>query len=126
MEPTKPMPPTEPLSPLPPLAPLTALTPTTERRAELASRAWTEALTLAGPHPGPAPATPPGGPRPPSGELVAAALRAHSALAAGLGRTIPVTGLEPGALGIRGLATFLAVYAGHHQRQDTRDLGTAA
>ncbi|MER6212245.1 hypothetical protein ABT159_43105, partial [Streptomyces sp. NPDC001642] len=47
------------------------------------------------------------------GELAARALRAHSTLAQGLGRSIPVTGLELGG-GPRALAAFLAVYAAQH------------
>ncbi|MER7929782.1 hypothetical protein ABTY96_42755 [Streptomyces sp. NPDC096057] len=73
--------------------------------------------------PAPAPGSGPGGagavagagagssPRP--GELAARALRAHSTLAQGLGRCIPVTGLELGG-GPHALAAFLAVYAAQH------------
>ena len=88
--------------------------------AELVSRAWTEALamTSADPHPGPCSGSDgradPGCPGP--GELAAHALRAHSALAQGLGRCIPVTGLSPGGGGeVRALAAFLAVYAAHDE-----------
>ncbi|MEU5367341.1 hypothetical protein ABZ354_28375 [Streptomyces sp. NPDC005925] len=122
----QPMGPMQSIGPVAPVQPLSATTPTPgrhARRAELASLAWTEALTMAGPHPDPGPA------RRPPGELAADALRAHSALVAGLGRYVPVTCLEPGARGVhgvRGLAAFLAVYAAHYQRQDARDLGTAA
>ncbi|MDG9720193.1 hypothetical protein [Streptomyces sp. DH24] len=87
-------------------------------RAELVSRAWSEALSMACPGPGPG--------RGSFGELAADALRAHSALSAGLGRSVPVTGLEPGGDGVRGLAVFLAVYAGYYGQQDACDFGTAA
>lgn len=73
--------------------------------ADLVARARTEALAMTSPAPGPGP-----GP----GELAARALRAHSSLARGLGRCIPVTGLEPGG-GPRALAAFLAVYAAQHR-----------
>ncbi|KOV57858.1 hypothetical protein [Streptomyces sp. MMG1121] len=103
-------------------------TPTPEqpaRRAELACRAWAEARCLAGAADR-APALDTGPAHPPLGELTADALRAYSALSAGLGRSIPVTGLGPGGGGVRGLATFLAVYAGQYERQDPRGLGAAA
>ncbi len=72
------------------------------RRADLASRAWTEALAMTRPGPGRAPR--------PCGELAAAALREHSALSAALGRSVPLTALGPGG-GTGALAAFLAVYA---------------
>ncbi|MEU8577340.1 hypothetical protein [Streptomyces asoensis] len=92
------------------------------RQAEITSQAWAEALSMAGA--GPA--------RRPPGELAAAALLAHSALSAGLGRGIPLTGLGPHAGSVRTLATFLAVYAHQHRHQqadggeqrDAQDLGT--
>ncbi|MET9730641.1 hypothetical protein ABZZ79_08260 [Streptomyces sp. NPDC006458] len=103
---------------------MTAATPPSERHtrsAELASRAYAEALSMTSADPGP------GRTHRSGGELAAGALRAYSALStAGLGRSIPVTGLGPGGAGVRGLATFLAVYAGQCERQDTSDLGTAA
>ncbi|MFJ2162822.1 hypothetical protein [Streptomyces sp. NPDC087856] len=70
------------------------------RRADLASRAWTEALAM----------TRPGHASRPCGELAAAALREHSALSAALGRSVPLTALGPGG-GTGALAAFLAVYA---------------
>ncbi len=81
---------------------------------DLVSRARTEALAMTSPAPAPdsGPDPAPGlgsGP----GELAARALRAHSTLAQGLGRSIPVTGLEPGG-GPHALAAFLAVYAAQH------------
>ncbi|MBL1087407.1 hypothetical protein JK359_36580 [Streptomyces actinomycinicus] len=85
------------------------------RRAEIASRAWTEALSMTGA--GPA--------RRPRGEITAAALRAHSALSAGLGQHIPLTVLGPDA-GARQLALFLTVYAGRDEQREARDLGAAA
>ncbi|MFI5966563.1 hypothetical protein ACIA8J_30945 [Streptomyces asoensis] len=93
------------------------------RQAEITSQAWAEALCMAGA--GPA--------RRPPGELAAAALLAHSALSAGLGRSIPLTGLGPHAGSVRTLATFLAVYAHEHrhrqpgggEQRDAQDLGAA-
>ncbi|MFG2282298.1 hypothetical protein ACGFNQ_26885 [Streptomyces asoensis] len=97
------------------------------RQAEITSQAWAEALSMAGA--GPA--------RRPPGELAAAALLAHSALSAGLGRSIPLTGLGPhaGSHGgsVRTLATFLAVYAHEHrhrqpggaEQRGAQDLGAA-
>ncbi|MFD3933082.1 hypothetical protein [Streptomyces sp. NPDC058614] len=80
-------------------------TPTTHARtAEITSRAWAEARSMAG-------AGPDHTRRPPRDCLAAAALRAHSRLAAGLGRSIPVTALGPTGGAVRGLAAFLAVYA---------------
>ena len=73
------------------------------RRADLASRAWTEALAMTRPGPGRASR--------PCGELAAAALREHSALSAALGRSVPLTALGPGGGGTGALAAFLAVYA---------------
>ncbi|WP_328825769.1 hypothetical protein OHT77_44880 [Streptomyces sp. NBC_00252] len=93
--------------------------------ADLVSRARTEALAMTAPSPAPGPDSVPGlgsggggagagaGRGPIPGELAARALRAHSTLAQGLGRSIPVTGLEPGG-GPRALAAFLAVYAAQH------------
>ncbi|MGQ4437835.1 MULTISPECIES: hypothetical protein [unclassified Streptomyces] len=96
--------------------------------ADLVSRARTEALAMTAPAPAPAPDCGPdsvpglgsgggagggAGRGPIPGELAARALRAHSTLAQGLGRSIPVTGLEPGG-GPRALAAFLAVYAAQH------------
>lgn len=78
--------------------------------AEIASSAWAEARTLCG-H-GPTRRQP--------AELTAAALQAHRAASAGLGRNIPVTGLGPGRGGVRNLATFLAVYAVQHIPPDAR------
>ncbi|MFE1442318.1 hypothetical protein [Streptomyces sp. NPDC058739] len=102
---------------------MTAATPPSERHArgaELASRAFVEALSMTGAGSGH------GRTHLSAGELAADALRAHSALSTGLGRSIPVTGLGPGGGGARGLATFLAVYAGQCEQQDSSDLGTAA
>ncbi|MFJ2893230.1 hypothetical protein ACIO53_45120 [Streptomyces sp. NPDC087305] len=83
-----------PTRPAPPPEPYT-------RRADLASRAWTEALAMT--RPGRAPR--------PCGELAAAALREHSALSAALGRSVPLTALGPDGGGTGALAAFLAVYA---------------
>ena len=98
-----------PTHPAPPPGPHT-------RRADLASRAWTEALAMTRPDPDPDP-DPDSGPDPgpgraprPCGELAAAALREHSALSAALGRSVPLTALGPGG-GTGALAAFLAVYA---------------
>ncbi|WP_370102287.1 hypothetical protein [Streptacidiphilus sp. MAP12-20] len=79
------------------------------RKAEIASRAWAEALSMS--------CAVPGSAHRPSGELAAAALRAHGALSAGLGQCVPFTGLGPGGGGVRGLAAFLAVYAGEQEQQ---------
>lgn len=80
------------------------------RQDEIASRAWAEALALAGdagrPHRAP-------------GELVAAALEAHRGLSREFGRNVPVTALGPGG-GVRGLAAFLAVYAAQRERHGDR------
>jgi hypothetical protein len=73
--------------------------------AEIVTRAWAEARSMAG--------LGPRGGRPP-GELAAAALRAHGTLSAGLGRSVPFTALAPAfttGAGVRQLAAFLAVYA---------------
>ncbi len=80
-------------------------------RAEIASRAWVEALAMAGAGPEPAHRAP--------GELVAAALRAHLGLTRELGRSVPVAALGPDG-GVPGLAAFLAVYAARPQRCDDR------
>ncbi|MCX4818303.1 hypothetical protein OG601_47930 [Streptomyces sp. NBC_01239] len=97
--PTRSAPPTRPA---PPPGPHT-------RRADLASRAWTEALAMTRPDPDPDPG--PGRAPRPCGELAAAALREHSALSAALGRSVPLTALGPGGGGTGALAAFLAVYA---------------
>lgn len=89
-----PTPSAPPTRPAPPPGPHT-------RRADLASRAWTEALAM----------TRPGRAARPCGELAAAALREHSALSAALGRSVPLTVLGPGGGGTGALAAFLAVYA---------------
>ncbi|MFI6340826.1 hypothetical protein [Streptomyces sp. NPDC050535] len=88
--------------------------------AELVPRAWAEALSMTCADPTHAHA------RRPCGELAAAALRAHSALSAGFGQRIPLTGLGPGGGGVRTLAAFLAVYAGRHEQQDARGPDSAA
>ncbi|SNX88214.1 hypothetical protein SAMN06272735_8653 [Streptomyces sp. TLI_55] len=78
--------------------------------AEIVTRAWAEARSMAGL--GPRGGRPPGG-RPP-GEVAAAALSAHGTLSAGLGRSVPFTALAPAGTtdsGVRQLAAFLAVYA---------------
>ncbi|WP_327722862.1 hypothetical protein OG381_48845 (plasmid) [Streptomyces sp. NBC_00490] len=82
-------------------------TPTTPARTvDLTSQAWAEARSMAG-------AGPDHGRCPPGGDrLVAAALRAHSTLSAGLGHSVPFTALGPSGGAVRGLAAFLAVYAG--------------
>ncbi|MBK3581966.1 hypothetical protein JHN63_51170 [Streptomyces sp. MBT65] len=116
---------------------MSAAPPTPRRHAhsaELVSRAWTEALPMtsaaprpdSGPDSGPDSDSGPGsgsgsGDRasagcPRAGELAARALRAHSALAQGLGQCIPVTGLRPGG-GTRALAAFLAVYAAQDEHR---------
>jgi hypothetical protein len=83
-------------------------TPTTPaRKAEIVSRAWAEACSMAGADPG-------RGHRPP-GALAAAALRAHGTLSAGLGQGVPLTALGPAGGGVRGLAAFLAVYAAQQE-----------
>ncbi|WP_327309938.1 hypothetical protein OG730_43010 (plasmid) [Streptomyces sp. NBC_01298] len=79
------------------------------RTAEMVSRAWAEAHSMTCADPGHAH-------RPP-GELTAAALTAHGRLSAVLGRSIPFTALGPGG-GVRGLASFLAVYAAQQEEQD--------
>lgn len=73
--------------------------------AEIVTRAWAEARSMAG--------LGPRGGRPP-GEVAAAALSAHGTLSAGLGRSVPFTALAPAGTtdsGVRQLAAFLAVYA---------------
>jgi hypothetical protein len=73
--------------------------------AEIVTRAWAEARSMAG--------LGPRGGRPP-GEVAAAALSAHGALSAGLGHSVPFTALTPAGTtdsGVRQLAAFLAVYA---------------
>lgn len=78
-------------------------TPTTSlRQAEITAQAWSEAHAMAG--------LAPRGGRPP-GALTAAALTAHGALTAGLGRGVPFTALGPTGGAVNGLAAFLAVYA---------------
>lgn len=80
-----------------------------QRKDEIVSRAWAEALALA--HE-PGERTDRAG-RPP-GELVAAALKAHRALSQGLGQSVPVTAIGPDG-GVRGLAAFVAVYAAQQE-----------
>ncbi|MGW0877381.1 hypothetical protein ACWD3Z_44020 [Streptomyces sp. NPDC002740] len=90
------------------------------RKAEFASRARAEALAMAGA--GPDVHHLPGA-------LAAAALRAHSTLSAGTGRSVPVTVFAAGGDGVRGLAAFLAVYAAEQERQErqgVQGLGAAA
>jgi hypothetical protein len=77
---------------------------TSLRQAEITSRAWSEARSMAG--------LPSEGERPP-GALAAAALTAHGALTAGFGRGVPFTALGPTGGAVNGLAAFLAVYAAH-------------
>ncbi|WP_331725803.1 hypothetical protein OG264_39225 (plasmid) [Streptomyces xanthophaeus] len=84
--------------------------------AEITTQAWAEALSMT--------CAAPDHIHPPSGVLAAAALRAHGRLSAGLGQSIPFSALGPGC-GVRGLASFLAVYAAQHEH-DVRNLGTAA
>ncbi|MFF6992679.1 hypothetical protein [Streptomyces sp. NPDC010273] len=99
-----PTPPAPPTRPAPPPGPHT-------RRADLASRAWTEARAMTRPDPDSGPDSGPGRAPLPCGELAAAALREHSALSAALGRSVPLTALGPGGGGTAALAAFLAVYA---------------
>jgi hypothetical protein len=87
------------------------------RREEITSRAWTEALAMAGGDPDPADRL--------LGELVAAALKAHRTLSRGLGQSVPVTALGPDD-GVRGLAAFVAVYAAEQEERDEGGLGVAA
>ncbi|MER5887853.1 phosphopantetheine-binding protein [Streptomyces sp. NPDC001941] len=77
--------------------------------AEVVARAWSEALGLAGVD----------GDRRlfESGATSAAALRAHSALCAGLGREVPLTALFTRPT-VRDLAVFLAVYAAQAERDE--------
>ncbi|WP_329374943.1 hypothetical protein [Streptomyces sp. NBC_01483] len=107
-------------------------TPTSHavRKAEIVSRAWAEACSMAG-------VGPDRGHRPP-GELAAAALRAHGALSTRFGRSVPFTMAGPKGCGMQGLAAFLAVYAAQQepqkpqgqqesqgQPQDAREFGAA-
>lgn len=85
---------------------------------ETVSRAWAEARSMAGPDGSAA--------GHPHGELLAAALRSHSALSAGLGRLVPLTALGPDGGGVRGLTAFLAVYGGRPRPGEAQEFGPAA
>ncbi|MEV6962724.1 hypothetical protein AB0M97_26825 [Streptomyces sp. NPDC051207] len=87
-------------------------TPTTHARTvEITSRAWAEARSMAG--------VGPDRDSHPQRDCLAAALRAHSALSAGLGHCVPVTALGPTGGAVRGLAAFLAVYADQDRHRRT-------
>ena len=76
--------------------------PPHQRKDEIASRAWAEALAMACGDADHTHRTP--------GELVAASLEAHRTLSRGLGQSVPFTALGPDG-GVLGLAAFVAVYA---------------
>ncbi|WP_199550976.1 hypothetical protein [Streptomyces sp. N35] len=84
--------------------------PVHQRKDEIVSRAWAQALAM----------TRGDGDR---ADLVAAALEAHRALSRGFKQHVPVTALVPGGAA-SGLAAFVAVYA--TCRQEHRPPGPSA